>query len=242
MNGGKTAGEYRVRRRAYQSLWGQFRTCLRRRDRAYQRLWRQHVRGLRVRRRAYQRLRREHLRALMGTAPPIPPRTARRHTIPVLGRSLFELSSAHRCVNYYGSTCSNCGGWNTAGAAAAGAAVGLGVGAVAGAAIANANNTAAASNAYASGYTAGGSGDSGYAMGADLSGQCLPVAPHPTSAARPTTCAAIRGSSRPTARTEFTTAWCQARGVDRSLDNGLPLGGLRNDQGRRYLVTSGIRP
>jgi hypothetical protein len=69
-------------------------------------------------------------------------------------------------VNYYGSTCSNCGGWNTAGAAAAGAAVGLGVGAIAGAAVANANNNAAASNAYASGYAAGNSGDSGYAMGA----------------------------------------------------------------------------
>jgi hypothetical protein len=65
-------------------------------------------------------------------------------------------------VNYYGSTCSNCGGWNSAGAAAAGAVVGM----AAGAAVASANKNAATSNAYASGYAAGGSGDTGYAMGA----------------------------------------------------------------------------
>ena len=63
-------------------------------------------------------------------------------------------------MNYYGSSCPNCGGWNTAGAVAAGAVVGV----AAGAAIASANNSAATSNAYASGYAAG--SDNGYAMGA----------------------------------------------------------------------------
>jgi hypothetical protein len=42
----------------------------------------------------------------------------------------------------------------------------MGVGMAAGAAVTSANNNAAASNAYASGSTAGSSGDSGYAMGA----------------------------------------------------------------------------
>jgi len=64
-------------------------------------------------------------------------------------------------VNYYGSGCYNCGGWNTAGAAAAGAVVGM----AAGAAVASANTSAATSNAYASGYAAGAS-DTPYAMGA----------------------------------------------------------------------------
>jgi len=64
-------------------------------------------------------------------------------------------------VNYYGSSCSNCGGWSTAGAAAAGVAVGV----VAGAAIANANSNANAANAYNSGYAAG-SYNTAYAMGA----------------------------------------------------------------------------
>ena len=61
-------------------------------------------------------------------------------------------------VNYYGSGCYNCGGWSTAGAAAAGAAVGL----VAGAAVASANTSAATSSAYSAGYAAG----SEYAMNA----------------------------------------------------------------------------
>jgi len=64
-------------------------------------------------------------------------------------------------VNYYGSGCSNCGGWSTAGAAAAGAAVGV----VAGSAVASANNSAANSNAYSAGYAAG-STNTAYAMGA----------------------------------------------------------------------------
>ena len=54
-------------------------------------------------------------------------------------------------VNYYSSGCYNCGGWDTAGAAAAGAAVGM----VAGAAIANSNNQAAQANAYNAGVVAG---------------------------------------------------------------------------------------
>jgi hypothetical protein len=54
-------------------------------------------------------------------------------------------------VNYYGSGCSNCGGWSTAGAAAAGAAVGV----VVGASAASANNAAATSNAYSAGVAAG---------------------------------------------------------------------------------------
>jgi hypothetical protein len=54
-------------------------------------------------------------------------------------------------VHYYGSSCSNCGGWSTAGAAAAGAAVGM----AAGAAVASANTAAATSSAYAAGYSAG---------------------------------------------------------------------------------------
>jgi len=64
-------------------------------------------------------------------------------------------------VNYYGSSCSNCGGWSTAGAAAAGVAVG----AVVGATVANANSNANAANAYNSGYAAG-SYNTAYAMGA----------------------------------------------------------------------------
>ena len=62
-------------------------------------------------------------------------------------------------VNYYGAGCRYCGGWNTAGAAAAGAAVGM----AAGAAAAGANSAAAQSNAYAQGYAAGAQQ---YAMGA----------------------------------------------------------------------------
>jgi len=65
-------------------------------------------------------------------------------------------------VNYYGSGCYNCGGWSTAGAAAAGAAVGM----AAGTAAASANTAAATSSAYSAGYTAGSSASPTYAMGA----------------------------------------------------------------------------
>jgi hypothetical protein len=61
-------------------------------------------------------------------------------------------------VNYYGAGCYNCGGWSTAGAAAAGAAVGM----AAGAAMTSATSSAATSSAYSSGYAAGAT----YAMGA----------------------------------------------------------------------------
>src|SRR3984885_14763875 len=60
-------------------------------------------------------------------------------------------------VNSYSAGCYNCGGWSTAGAAAAGVVVG----AVAGAAVASANSSAAASTAYAAGVAAGAS----YSMG-----------------------------------------------------------------------------
>ena len=59
-------------------------------------------------------------------------------------------------VNYYGSGCYNCGGWNTAGAAAAGMVVGAAVASSA----ASANTAAATSAAYSAGVAAG------YAMGA----------------------------------------------------------------------------
>jgi hypothetical protein len=55
-------------------------------------------------------------------------------------------------VNYYGSSCYNCGGWSTAGA-------------VAGAAVASANTAAATSSAYSAGYAAG-AAHTAYAMGA----------------------------------------------------------------------------
>jgi hypothetical protein len=54
-------------------------------------------------------------------------------------------------VNYYGSSCYNCGGWSAAGAAAAGLAVGV----VAGAAIASNNTAVATSNAYSAGVATG---------------------------------------------------------------------------------------
>ena len=78
-------------------------------------------------------------------------------------------------VNVYGSSCSGCGGWSTAGAAAAG----LAVGAVAGAAIASANTNAAASNAYSAGYAAGSTANPTYTMGAIY-------ATVPTGCAQPT--------------------------------------------------------
>jgi hypothetical protein len=56
--------------------------------------------------------------------------------------------------SYYGGGCYDCGGWNTAGAAAVGLAAGTAIGA--------AGANAASANAYAAGVAAGG----GYAMGA----------------------------------------------------------------------------
>jgi hypothetical protein len=64
-------------------------------------------------------------------------------------------------VNVYGSGCYNCGGWSTAGAAAAGAAVGM----VVGVAAASANTSAATTSAYNAGVAAGAAGGP-YVMGA----------------------------------------------------------------------------
>jgi len=65
-------------------------------------------------------------------------------------------------VNSYGSGCYNCGGWATAGAAAAGVAVGT----MAGAAAASANTAAATSSAYSAGVAAGSAATATYVMGA----------------------------------------------------------------------------
>ncbi len=64
-------------------------------------------------------------------------------------------------VNYYGSSCYNCGGWSSAGAAAAGVALG----AAAGAAIASSNTAAATANAHYAGVAAG-SANTAFAIGA----------------------------------------------------------------------------
>jgi hypothetical protein len=56
-------------------------------------------------------------------------------------------------VNYYGSSCNNCGGWSTGEAAAAGALVGMAVGT----AKASANTNAATTSAYNAGVAAGSS-------------------------------------------------------------------------------------
>ena len=58
-------------------------------------------------------------------------------------------------VNVYGSSCYNCGGWNTAGNTAGAAAAGVAVGVVAGTEIASANTAAATTNAYNAGVANG---------------------------------------------------------------------------------------
>lgn len=65
-------------------------------------------------------------------------------------------------MNYYGAGCYNCGGWSTAGAAAAGAAVGM----VVGAAAASAGTAAATSSAYSAGVAAGAAAATTCVMGA----------------------------------------------------------------------------
>jgi len=67
-------------------------------------------------------------------------------------------------VNYYGAGCYNCGGWNTAAAAATGAMVGMAAGAAIASSNANANTQAAAANAYSAGYAAG-TATAAYAIG-----------------------------------------------------------------------------
>jgi hypothetical protein len=76
------------------------------------------------------------------------------------GTAVYPSYHPPTTVNYYGSSCYNCGGWSAAGAAAAGLAVGV----VAGAAVASANTAAATSNAYNAGVVAG--ANSVYAVGA----------------------------------------------------------------------------
>jgi len=67
------------------------------------------------------------------------------------GGSYYGAYHPPTTVNYYGSGCYNCGGWN----AGAAAATGLAVGAVVGAAAASANTSAATANAYSAGVAAG---------------------------------------------------------------------------------------
>ena len=79
---------------------------------------------------------------------PTPAPTARRRitartTVP----PILRLPSADDGERLWSRLLANCGGWNTAGAAAAGAVVGM----AAGAAVASANTAAATSNAYAAG-------------------------------------------------------------------------------------------
>jgi len=67
------------------------------------------------------------------------------------GGSYYGAYHPPTTVNYYGSGCYNCGGWN----AGAAAATGLAVGAVVGAAAASANTSATTANAYSAGVVAG---------------------------------------------------------------------------------------
>ncbi|MGT2494884.1 hypothetical protein ACU4GD_41995 [Cupriavidus basilensis] len=76
-------------------------------------------------------------------------------------------------VNNYGSGCYNCGGWSTAGAAAAGVVVG----AAAGAAVASANTAAATSNAYNAGVVAGATAAAAPASTAFAMGAIYPTLP-----------------------------------------------------------------
>jgi hypothetical protein len=78
--------------------------------------------------------------------------TATYHTTNYYGGS-YAYYHPPTTVNVYGSTCTNCGGWSTGGAAAAGMAVGM----VAGAAVASSQANASSANAYNAGYVAGSS-------------------------------------------------------------------------------------
>jgi len=66
------------------------------------------------------------------------------------GGSYYGAYHPPATVNYYGSSCGNCGGWNTGAAAATGFIAGAAVGA----AQANSQAQAAAANAYAAGAAA----------------------------------------------------------------------------------------
>ena len=155
----RTAAARRARIRAGRHGAHQYRTAAARR------------RAIRAGRHPHQRLRRQHVGAYGQGATTTPTPTARTtRTAPLrhdglpprlLRRRYYPAYHPPTTVNVYGSACSNCGGWSTAGAAAAGAAVGV----VAGAAIASANTNAATSNAYSAGYAAGAT-NTAYAMGA----------------------------------------------------------------------------
>ena len=67
------------------------------------------------------------------------------------GGSYYGYYHPPATVNYYGSGCSNCGGWNTGAAAA----TGFIAGAATGSALANTANQTATANAYAAGVVAG---------------------------------------------------------------------------------------
>ena len=79
---------------------------------------------------------------------------------------------------------------------------------MAGAAAASANTAAATSNAYSAGVAAGGAGGAGYVMGA-IYGTLPAGCASRVSRVRPTTCAAIHGSSRPMGPTASTIEWCR---------------------------------
>jgi hypothetical protein len=76
------------------------------------------------------------------------------------GGSYYGAYHPPTTVNYYGSSCSNCGGWNTGGAAAVGLVAGVAIGA----STANANNAAAQANAYSAGVVAGAAAQPAYVM------------------------------------------------------------------------------
>ena len=132
---------------------------------------------------------------------PIPQPGATAHHSTYYGTTAYPAYHPPTTVNYYGSSCYNCGGSSAAGAAAAG----LAVGAVAGAAVASANSAQATSNAYNAGVVAGASAV--YATGTVPSIATLPANSVTTVVKdRRTTSTAIRGSILRTARTGFTTA------------------------------------
>lgn len=90
------------------------------------------------------------------------------HTTPYYGTAYYPPTYAYgyhppATVNYYGSDCYNCGGWDEAGAAVVGAVVGATVATAA----ESSNSAAATTNAYDAGVAAGSAETAGtYAMGA----------------------------------------------------------------------------
>jgi hypothetical protein len=87
--------------------------------------------------------------------------TTAYHTTNYYGTTYYGGYHPPTTVNVYGSSCGNCGGWSTGGAAATGMAVGMVTGAAMATSAANAN----ASNAYNAGYAAGNNNASSYNAG-----------------------------------------------------------------------------